>query len=1701
MATWPAYNAGSARIGIRPQLHSAFRTDLKRQLKPINETFTVFAAPQLAKGFRVDLRTKVATAAKGIDAKIDITPNLRPNFKGDLRTKLNTATNGMRIDIETRAVLAPGFRTDLRSKLSTATAGLNAKVGVDVTTTGVKSKIRNATKGLASAKIPVDVDVTQANLQLQTFRTAQAAIPLTMNVNVDTALATAQLMALRSLASAVGTQVGEIGSDSVAGGRRRLRGNLITRPIRAIRLQIEIDKQSVARAEAKLANVQTRLSQARDSQTDAVGRLNEAEARHNEIMSNGNSTVAQRIAATNRLARARRAASEAAGRVTGLMGEEDTSRRNVDRANRDQNSFRRIGRLAAAGFNGLTSAIGATAENMLSLRNLTNIATVALVGLAAVSLVPLLGQLSQAAGVLALLPTVGAAAAAVIGTLAVGLNGVGDAFSAAKKAADSADEDQAASAKKVQSAERGIVSAERGVRDAHKATASAQKDLTKARKDAAEEIDDLNRALGRVALTEEAAAIAVAEAQRELYQTFMDPDSDAIDRARAQNNVKQALADQDDLRRSNRKLAETVQEANEKGVEGSDAVVEAKDRVTAAQEAESDATQALADAYETLAEAQTESSKKADAFNEAMEKLSPNAQAFVRAILDLRESYGGLRRDVQDALFDKLGDSITSLANKSLPTLKDGLTGIATEINQGVRRAMADWQSDATQSTLATIFDNVKNSVGSVVDGINNLVIGFLNLASVGSEFLPGMSTSFETLTLKFREWTENPENQEKFRNFLRDSLDTLKQIVGIAGKMGGLVKRIFGGSDDVGEGWLVSISETLDRWNKFLDTPEGQEKMRKFFEGVKKTVSDIAGVLSTVGRWIDKIDGWNLGEKAKNSPLGIVSTLTDDDKSNVDKAKETGSSLWNNVVQGNFATRLGWKVTGEPLVEKAKAEWGIAGDLGSGVGDWIQGQGQRVADNLPGIMVNFKKLGNQFTTFGTDGESMKTKVGDAFTSLKLSVGEFQTDWGTKWDTVKTVGGAAIDHLVGDQVLGKLTTKFEGLPGWFDGIVAKIGTAWDALPGKLEGPINSVISTLNQFGEMWNKVADKLGLPKWDPIKSGTGTASRTPNQFRPVPGRARGGPGGPYVSGRIDGPGNRWNDQAGEYRLARGEHVWTTDEVEAAGGHEAMYAMRRNVLAGGGKQSRGDGFADGGGIRQTSDPLDPIQLHLWDLVRNAIPSAVLTSGKRFADVGSGFDLHMQGKAIDLGGPMKQIAQWIYRTYPQSAELIHWPLDGFQNIKNGSPLNYGAATNDAHRDHVHWAANDFLTQLSDEDKASLFDRVRSGLGGLFSSGRGLLVENLVGKPLRGIADNVPEIGGLGEFGKFPKAFAQKMAQAITSWVSERFGGSSDSPTDYDLSAGVEQWRDMAKEAMRRVGFDADNDQQVNAMLAQIQSESGGNPNIAQQITDINGTGEQAGVGLLQVIPGTYEAYRDPELPNNRRDAFSNMVAALRYYKSRHGDDLTKEWGKGHGYDQGGVFPHGTFGFNMSGLPEAVLTNPQWKLFTDFVNKVPGFNNRLQALPQPLGGGTNPDGTPGTFGVPITPGVDTFEKVFEKGKERFENVGKTGFDDLVSSTLGPLGLPDPRSLIPSEVGAYKDTWDKWQVARAASAQASQALADSGYQAAPSPVGSANSVVQSGGSNGSMTSNDYSTTINIQTADNADAFRRAQQIADLRAIQHA
>lgn len=187
------------------------------------------------------------------------------------------------------------------------------------------------------------------------------------------------------------------------------------------------------------------------------------------------------------------------------------------------------------------------------------------------------------------------------------------------------------------------------------------------------------------------------------------------------------------------------------------------------------------------------------------------------------------------------------------------------------------------------------------------------------------------------------------------------------------------------------------------------------------------------------------------------------------------------------------------------------------------------------------------------------------------------------------------------------------------------------------------------------------------------------------------------------------------------------------------------------------------------------------------------------------------------------------------------------------------------------------------------------------------------------------------------------------------GQSSTSGSNWTPSGGAEQWRGLAAQMLLKEGYPA-TQANVDAMTAQIGSESGGNPT-AVNTWDSNAAAGHPSQGLLQTIPSTFAAWRDPSLPNDINDPSANMAAALRYYRATYGNDLTTQWGHGHGYDDGGIANGIGLMLKQTIAPERVLDPHQTETFDSALPLLESINatswspNRIDSSSITAGAGT------------------------------------------------------------------------------------------------------------------------------------------------------
>ena len=149
-----------------------------------------------------------------------------------------------------------------------------------------------------------------------------------------------------------------------------------------------------------------------------------------------------------------------------------------------------------------------------------------------------------------------------------------------------------------------------------------------------------------------------------------------------------------------------------------------------------------------------------------------------------------------------------------------------------------------------------------------------------------------------------------------------------------------------------------------------------------------------------------------------------------------------------------------------------------------------------------------------------------------------------------------------------------------------------------------------------------------------------------------------------------------------------------------------------------------------------------------------------------------------------------------------------------------------------------------------------------------------------------------------KAMVSKATWSMVDWVKSqfsKFGGKDLS--SYVPSQGVEQWRSTVVQALNMEGLNTTDN--VKRTLHQMQTESGGNPKAINN-WDVNARKGTPSKGLMQVIEPTFKAYARSGYNKNIYDPLSNILASVRYARSRYGS-LEQAY-RGVGYAEGIGFP-------------------------------------------------------------------------------------------------------------------------------------------------------------------------------------------------------
>jgi phage-related protein len=483
---------------------------------------------------------------------------------------------------------------------------------------------------------------------------------------------------------------------------------------------------------------------------------------------------------------------------------------------------------------------------------------------------------------------------------------------------------------------------------------------------------------------------------------------------------------------------------------------------------------------------------KAKQFNEAMKKLAPSAQDFVREIQGLHPAFKRLQQDVQQVFFNQLEGTLTRVSRQLLPTLRKGFQSLAVDLGKlsdGFLSAFGNRSGD-----IASIFIAAHEAIKPFIPAMGQLVGAFVTLAAVGGPLFASLSGGFAALLTQFSAFIEQAADSGALAQFFDDALVILKQLGGFLGSVFDLVNALIGALQADGGQALGILSTLIGQLAAFFATAEGKEALANIFlllnTALDSMLQILGPLLPAVGQLAGALAG-SLADALKTITPFLV-TIADYLGKHPDllAAAATAWGVYRVALMAVAAYQalvlatnpVGWVIiaiaaiaAGAYLIYKnwdvvsgaLKSAWGAISDFFKGIWNWITSVGSAIGNWFTVTLPNFFTslpgkiwaalsalpgiLGNAFlTALNFAGQVIGTWIG-----LQLAVFIKLPFW--IWDAIKAIGHLFADlfHLALDAGKAVLDAGINAIVWIFTQLPIKIATFVNRLPSIIGGAFRS----------------------------------------------------------------------------------------------------------------------------------------------------------------------------------------------------------------------------------------------------------------------------------------------------------------------------------------------------------------------------------------------------------------------------------------------------------------------------------------------------------------------------------------------------------------------------------------------------------------------------------------------------------------------
>lgn len=447
--------------------------------------------------------------------------------------------------------------------------------------------------------------------------------------------------------------------------------------------------------------------------------------------------------------------------------------------------------------------------------------------------------------------------------------------------------------------------------------------------------------------------------------------------------------------------------------------------------------------------------------DKAMQNLAPNARKFAVELFQVKDRLKEIKTVVQTEFFKNFNGSLKELVDNTLPVLKTGLGDVSGALGTMGAKLAETFGNPTAIAAFRAVFDSATTAIENLTGPLSDMFTSIFEAIKAAQPFIDRMFKGLAGGIQKFADWLSKAVEDGRFQKWLEDAFDVANKLWGLLKSVGKLIGAVFGDTADDGKDFLTTLTEIVDKWTEWFNSPEG----KKAKEDAIQTMKDLVGAIKTLSGWLVTVGQW--GQRIKDFFGGIPGALGD-------AASAVGgffSDLWGGVKGAGTAVGDWFASVGQWFEEAGKT----VSEKGGEVLQWFQDLPGKVGEFLAGLPETIA------TSFKNTSEKILYWIGYAF----------------GWVLSETIA------LPG-RIAEGLTTLWNTFTEWFtktrDDVIKLVTETWDKVTewfDKLPGRVGKALS------DMWDSVTDWFGRTRRSATDAASGAVDSVVGWFEKLPGRA----------------------------------------------------------------------------------------------------------------------------------------------------------------------------------------------------------------------------------------------------------------------------------------------------------------------------------------------------------------------------------------------------------------------------------------------------------------------------------------------------------------------------------------------------------------------------------------------------------------------